>query len=100
VGSGTRLKILEAWAMGKAVLSTALGAEGLPARDGENILIADTPERFAERAVALLEDAGSLKRLGGAGRQVVEETFSWKRIGDRLLEAYEATLAGGRRSTT
>jgi sugar transferase (PEP-CTERM/EpsH1 system associated) len=100
VGSGTRLKILEAWAMGKAVLSTALGAEGLPARDGENIVIGDTPERFAERAVALLEDAGSLKRLGGAGRQVVEETFSWKRIGDRLLEAYEATLAGGRRSTT
>jgi sugar transferase (PEP-CTERM/EpsH1 system associated) len=98
VGSGTRLKILEAWAMGKAVLSTALGAEGLPARDGENILIADTPERFAERAVALLEDVGSSKRLGGAGRQVVEETFSWKRIGDRLIEAYEATLTATLRS--
>ncbi len=100
VGSGTRLKILEAWAMSKAVLSTGLGAEGLPVRDGENILIADMPERFAERAVALLQDPASLKRLGSAGRQVVEETFSWKHIGDRLLEAYEATLAGGRRSTT
>jgi sugar transferase (PEP-CTERM/EpsH1 system associated) len=99
VGSGTRLKILEAWAMSKAVLSTGLGAEGLPVRDGENIAIADTPDHFAERAVALLGDASAVKRLGGAGRQVVEETFSWKRIGDRLLQAYEATLAGASRSS-
>ena len=99
VGSGTRLKILEAWAMGKAVLSTSLGAEGLPAHDGQNIVLADEPGHFAERAVTLLQQPGAARHLGGAGRQVVEETFSWKRIGDRLLEAYEATLAGGRRST-
>jgi glycosyltransferase involved in cell wall biosynthesis len=96
VGSGTRLKILEAWAMGRPVLSTTLGAEGLPARDGDNIAIADEPARFAERAAALLEDPATAGRLGAAGRRVVEETWSWKRIGDRLLEAYEAALAGGR----
>jgi sugar transferase (PEP-CTERM/EpsH1 system associated) len=97
VGSGTRLKILEAWAMGRPVLSTTLGAEGLPARDGDNIAIADEPARFAERAATLLEDPATARRLGAAGRQVVEETWSWKRIGDRLLEAYEATLARARR---
>jgi sugar transferase (PEP-CTERM/EpsH1 system associated) len=97
VGSGTRLKILEAWAMGKPVLSTTLGAEGLPARDGDNIAIADEPAGFAERAAALLEDPATARRLGAAGRRVVEETWSWKRIGDRLLEAYEATLVRGRR---
>jgi polysaccharide biosynthesis protein PslH len=93
VGSGTRLKILEAWAMGKPVLSTGLGAEGLPARDGDNIALADTAEGFAARAVALLEDPAGARRLAAAGRQTVEETFSWKRIGDGLLDAYEATLA-------
>ncbi len=98
VGSGTRLKILEAWAMSKAVLSTGLGAEGLPAKDGKNIAIADTPDHFAERAVSLLGDRTAVKRLGGAGRQVVEETFSWKRVGDRLLQAYETTLSGPSRS--
>jgi sugar transferase (PEP-CTERM/EpsH1 system associated) len=98
VGSGTRLKILEAWAMGRPVLSTTLGAEGLPARDGDNIAIADEPAGFAGRAAALLADPATARRLGAAGRRVVEETWSWKRIGDRLLEAYEATLARGRRS--
>jgi glycosyltransferase involved in cell wall biosynthesis len=93
VGSGTRLKILEAWAMAKPVLSTSLGAEGLPARDGENILLADTPEALARRAIMVLQNPLEAERLGGAGRQAVEETFSWKRVGDQLLQAYEATLA-------
>lgn len=93
VGSGTRLKILEAWAMAKPVLSTALGAEGLPARDGNNIVLADTAEELAQRAVTLLRSPGEARRLGLAGRQVVEEGFSWKRVGDLLLQAYEATLS-------
>jgi sugar transferase (PEP-CTERM/EpsH1 system associated) len=93
VGSGTRLKILEAWAMAKPVLSTSLGAEGLPARDGENILLADTPEALARRAIMMLQNPLEAERLGAAGRQAVEETFSWKRVGDQLLQAYEATLA-------
>jgi sugar transferase (PEP-CTERM/EpsH1 system associated) len=93
VGSGTRLKILEAWAMAKPVLSTTLGAEGLPARDGENIVLADTAEELARRAVTLLRSPLEARGLGAAGRQVVEDGFSWKRVGDLLLQAYEATLS-------
>jgi glycosyltransferase involved in cell wall biosynthesis len=93
VGSGTRLKILEAWAMGKPVLSTSLGAEGLPARDGENIAIADSPDELATRALELLEDPGYADRLGAAGRRTVQEQFSWEHIGHDLLAAYEAALA-------
>lgn len=98
-GSGTRLKILEAWAMGKAVLSTSLGAEGLPAQDSRNIAIADTAELFAERAAALLRDPPRARRLGAAGRQTVEGSFSWKQVGDGLLTVYETVLSrpGGRR---
>jgi sugar transferase (PEP-CTERM/EpsH1 system associated) len=93
VGSGTRLKILEAWAMAKPVLSTALGAEGLPGRDGEHLAIADTPERMAEHALDLLGNPARAERLGVAGRKLAEVRFSWKRIADGLLAAYEATLA-------
>jgi glycosyltransferase involved in cell wall biosynthesis len=97
IGGGTRLKILEAWAMRKAVLSTVVGAEGLPAVDGENIALADTPEGMAARAVALLTDAKGAARLGTGGRRVVEEHFSWKRVANRLLEAYDETVQGARR---
>src|SRR2546425_9044215 len=87
IGGGTRLKILEAWAMGKAVLSTSVGAEGLPVVDGENIALADAAECMAERAAALLSDAAQATRLGAAGRRVVEEHFSWKMDAVRLLGA-------------
>ena len=97
IGGGTRLKILEAWAMGKAVLSTSIGAEGLPAVDGENIAIADTPETLAERAVALLDDAKVVARLGAAGRYIAEERFAWRRVAEALLQAYEETVSSARR---
>ncbi len=83
IGGGTRLKILEAWAMAKPVVSTSLGAEGLPARDGENIAIADTPDAFAERTAALLADTAAGERLGVAGRRVAEDRFSWPRVARR-----------------
>src|SRR5690606_19894173 len=66
VGGGTRLKILNAWAMGKAVVSTSIGCEGLEARDGENILIADTPEAFAAAIDRILRDDVLRKRIGAA----------------------------------
>jgi polysaccharide biosynthesis protein PslH len=96
IGAGTRLKILEAWAMGKAVLSTSIGAEGLPAVDGENIAIADTAESLAERAVALLDDAKAVARLGAVGRCIAEERFAWRRVAAALLRAYEETVSGAR----
>jgi polysaccharide biosynthesis protein PslH len=77
IGSGTRLKIFEAMAMGKAIVSTALGAEGLPVTDGADIAIADTPEKFAQTVVALLKDPERRRRMGLAARQLVESRYSW-----------------------
>jgi sugar transferase (PEP-CTERM/EpsH1 system associated) len=91
VGSGTRLKILEAWAMAKAVVSTSIGAEGLPSGDGRVLLIADTAEDFATRVVQLLGDATLRRRLGAEGRIIVENRFAWRVVGETLLHAYEMT---------
>jgi polysaccharide biosynthesis protein PslH len=79
-GSGTRFKILESWAMGRAVVSTTIGAEGLPYRDGENLLIADSAGDFCSKVAILLRDAELRKRLAVAGRNVVEQHFSWQKI--------------------
>jgi len=87
IGSGTRLKILEAWAMGKAIVSTSVGCEGLDARDGENILIADTPEEFARKTVQLLTDDDLRSRLETGGRKTVEEQYSWDKIGEIIGRA-------------
>jgi polysaccharide biosynthesis protein PslH len=76
-GSGTRVKILEAWAASRPVVSTTLGAEGLPARDGENLILADEPGQFAAAVSALLESAALRKRLGSAGRHLYEREFTW-----------------------
>jgi glycosyltransferase involved in cell wall biosynthesis len=76
-GSGTRLKIIEAWAAGTAVVSTSVGAEGLPARHGENILLADSPESFASAVALLLESPVERSRIGRAGRAQYERAFTW-----------------------
>jgi polysaccharide biosynthesis protein PslH len=77
-GSGTRLKILEAWAAGLPVVSTTIGAEGLPARHGENVLLADTAAAFADAVSRLLASASLRADLGAAGRRVVETGFTWE----------------------
>jgi polysaccharide biosynthesis protein PslH len=79
-GSGTRIKIFEAMAMGKAVVSTTLGAEGLPVRHGENIILADEPADFARQVVDLLRDPARRQRLGYAARQLVEESYGWPAV--------------------
>jgi len=94
IGGGTRLKILEAWALGKPVVSTTIGAEGLPAEDGKNIALADSAEVFAQRAAELLNDAHTGRQLGLAGRRVVEELFGWDQVALTLLDAYEVTRKG------
>jgi glycosyltransferase involved in cell wall biosynthesis len=83
-GSGTRLKIIEAWAGGRAVVSTRIGAEGLPACDGENILLADDPARFAEAVGKLLASPAERARLGRAGRALFELHFTWERVWQTL----------------
>ena len=76
-GSGTRFKLLEAWAAGRAVVSTSIGAEGLPARDGENLLLADDARTFADAVTQLLMDDGLRARLGETGRALFESEFTW-----------------------
>ncbi len=85
-GSGTRVKILEAWAAGRAVVSTSLGAEGLPAKDGENILLADQPPRLIATVSQLLQSADLRRRLGNAGRRLYEEEFTWEAAWARLRD--------------
>lgn len=90
VGGGTRLKILDAWAMGKAIVSTSVGCEGLEARDGENILIRDDPEDFATAVVQVLADSHLRRRLERGAREIVERHYSWDVIATGLHADYEA----------
>lgn len=76
-GSGTRVKILEAWAAGLAVVSTTLGAEGLDAVSGHHLLLADTPGEFAASIIKLLEVESLRKQLASAGRTLYEEKHTW-----------------------
>jgi polysaccharide biosynthesis protein PslH len=98
VGSGTRLKIFEAMAMGKAVVSTSIGAEGLPVQDGKNIILADKPEEFARAVVTLLKDSVARGELGRAARQLVEREYSWACVAARF-DAVLRTMAGKTSST-
>ncbi len=76
-GSGTRVKILEAWAAGRPVVSTSIGAEGLTAGEGENIRLADGEAPFAEAVLELLRDKKERRRLGAEGRRTYERVGSW-----------------------
>lgn len=92
-GGGTRLKILEAWAAGKAVVSTSIGCEGLHARDGKNILIRDDPETFCEGVEAIVRNPSLRTRLGQGGRRTAEARYAWERIGEHLLDVYSELFA-------
>jgi polysaccharide biosynthesis protein PslH len=78
VGGGTRIKIFEAMAMGIPVVSSTIGAEGLPVEDGTNIFVADDPDAFARRVVTLLQNPTTALSMGGAGKLMVSEKFSWR----------------------
>jgi glycosyltransferase involved in cell wall biosynthesis len=87
IGGGTRLKIFEAMAMGKAVVSTAVGAEGLPVVHDRHLLIADDPQAFANATVRLLEDSSCRHRLGRAARDLVATRFDWAAVASELETA-------------
>jgi len=96
IGSGTRLKILEAMAMGKAVVSTTIGCEGLAVKDEENILVADKPDVFAEKVVTLLQNTERTKALESAGRCVVEKEYSWDAIEEKINLGIKDVIALGK----
>jgi glycosyltransferase involved in cell wall biosynthesis len=93
VGGGTRLKILNSWAMGKPVVSTSVGCEGLATADGDNILIRDDPHDFARAVLAVLEDGKLRRRLGERGRATAERLYSWDAIGRAMRETYLGVAA-------
>jgi polysaccharide biosynthesis protein PslH len=88
IGGGTRLKIFEAMAMAKPVISTTVGAEGLPVQSGKDLILADTPNDFAQSVICLLRDEHLRRRLGNGARTLVEENYSWRRV----AESFARTL--------
>lgn len=94
-GGGTRLKILEALAMGKAVISTSIGAEGLDVTHDRDILIADTPDAFCDVIVRLFGSDAMRRRLGEDGRRLVEHSYGWDGIASRLDAVYRQVVGAG-----
>lgn len=92
-GSGTRLKVLEAMALGKAIVTTTVGSEGIDLRAGESAIYADDAPCFADAVVALLDDRAQRERLGAAARLVAEQHYGWDSIGRGLVSRYDALLA-------
>jgi len=89
IGGGTRLKIFEAMSMGKAVVSTTVGAEGLPVTAGHNIIIADEPSRFARAVVHLIRDTDMRRRLETAARHLVVERYDWSAVAQDFEDALD-----------
>ncbi|MDX9863695.1 MAG: glycosyltransferase family 4 protein [Anaerolineaceae bacterium] len=88
-GGGTRLKILESMALGRPVVSTSIGAEGIDITDGENILLGDDPHTFANQTILLLQDKGKRQTIRDQARQFVVDHYDWDSITTRLLKAFE-----------
>jgi glycosyltransferase involved in cell wall biosynthesis len=91
-GSGTRLKVLEAFAAGTPVVSTSLGAEGLDVVAGRHLLVADGAPAFAAAVVDLLADADCRTRLASEGRRLVEDRYAWSKAARALVSVHERVV--------
>jgi polysaccharide biosynthesis protein PslH len=94
VGGGTRLKIFEAMAMGKAIVSTAVGAEGLNVRSGQDIVLADDPPSFAERVVHLLQHEPERRALGEAAARKARQ-YDWSWVAGQFVEVLSRVIQTG-----
>ena len=92
IGGGTRLKIYEAMAMGLPVVSTTVGAEGLPLKDNEGLIVRDDPDDFADAVVNLLGDTDLAESVGRTGARIVRERYSWDKIVADFNRACTATV--------
>lgn len=95
-GSGTRIKILEAMAAGRPVISTTIGAEGLDVRDGQDILIADTPDSFAAAVSKMFSDSELAGRIAAAGKKLVTDKYTWKNSARIMASVYSQFLGSQR----
>jgi sugar transferase (PEP-CTERM/EpsH1 system associated) len=92
VGGGTRLKIYEAMAMEKAVISTTIGAEGLPVRDGIELLLADTSQTFADAVVRVLTEPALATRIGLQAANTVRERFGWEGVAESFVQLCQRAI--------
>jgi glycosyltransferase involved in cell wall biosynthesis len=95
LGGGTRLKIVEGMAMGKAIVSTKLGAEGIEAVPGRDLLVADQPAAFAEAVNRLLAEPGLAARIGGSARRLATQQYAWSGAARALENFYRQILEAG-----
>jgi polysaccharide biosynthesis protein PslH len=93
-GGGTRLKILEAMALGIPVVSTTVGCEGLEVENGKHLLVADDPDRFAAAIFQVFDDNGLCQSLIHASRKIVEEQYDWRTIAAKQDRLYPSSLGG------
>ena len=98
VGSGTRIEAFEAMAMGRPVISTSLGMEGLDVTDGEHFPRADSADAFSRGILSLLDDTVARTRIAAAARRLMEDRFSWATVAARFEAICLETLdrRGGR----
>lgn len=92
IGGGTRMKIYEAMAMGKAVVSTSVGAEGLPVKNGEHIILEDHQVKFAEKIVTLLKEKETREKFGVTACTFVREHFAWKQVAEEFRNICRVTV--------
>ncbi|MBA3885406.1 MAG: glycosyltransferase [Acidobacteria bacterium] len=97
IGGGTRLKIFEAMSMGKAVVSTTVGAEGLPVTSGRDVMIADEPARFAQAVVQLMRDGDTRRRIETEARRLVVDRYDWSAVAQGFEEALARLTASDHR---
>jgi glycosyltransferase involved in cell wall biosynthesis len=101
IGTGIKMKVLLAMAMGKATVSSSVGVEGIAVRQGEHVVVADTPGEFSAAILRLLEDAGLRRSLGLSARALVEREHDWGRLAERWNELYgecEACRSGSQKA--
>jgi len=98
MGSGTRLKVLEALALKKPIVTTSIGSEGINVVDGETALIADDPQAFADATVRLLHDRQLQRRLAENGEQLMRSQYEWSVIGEEVQRLYQDLLIPARRT--
>jgi glycosyltransferase involved in cell wall biosynthesis len=91
-GAGIKNKILEAWAMGKPIVATSIGCEGIEVSPGEDIFVADDSERFANYVIKLLENENLRKKFGEKGREKIVEKYNWEAKANILEKVYKRTL--------
>ena len=88
-GSGIRIKIIESMAMGKTVITTMIGAEGIQYSEYNNIIIADNPTKIVESICRIIKDPNEIQRIGRNARKLIEDVYDNKKIIERLLVFYD-----------